>query len=337
MKLHKLLALFTASLVFASCASTNVEKPLWANPDTLEAAYPRADYIARMSFGESAAAAALLAESELVSHFAHSVRVETNAKDSKSMVNGKYDSSQEVNREVNIRSNMNLFAVHKTNAWYDKTTKKYAVCAYIDRKEAWSLYKPHVIQTKEAFLSYYDKAVKESDAFKKIKILHECEESAQDFLSDLEFTRLLSPQGVEEFASERKKASGLKELSSSARLAASMKVSVKDDDQNRISRAVSGLLSGEGYYLSDKNYAYLVNVVVEKNIEKHKDGDDTIFTSEPGLTISIANGSEKLFSYNKTMPRISGFSEGFVNKKIYAALETEINETFIKEFKEALD
>ncbi|MBR1721632.1 MAG: hypothetical protein IJ727_03980 [Treponema sp.] len=328
-----------SSLLFFSCGSSNVvsERPLWANVDTLDAAYPKASYIARTSSGESAAAALALAESELVSHFAHTIVVNTNASDTKSMTNGAYSSKQEINKEVNIRSAMELFAVRKTNPWYDKANRLYYACAYIDRAEAWSLYRPHVVSSQQSFLSYYDKADKESDAFKKIKILHACEESAETFASDLEFVRMLSPSALEEFASGRKKLAAMNEQMSSARLAASMKVSVKDDEGNRISRTVSGLLSGEGYYLSDRDYAYQVNVVVEKNFEKHKDGEDTIIVSEPGLTITVSNGSEKLFSYNKSFPRISGFSEAFVNKKLYAALESELNESFVKEFKAALE
>lgn len=327
-------------LTLFSCGSTNgvVEQvPLWANEMTLESIYPKSQYIARIGSSANAQAAATMAESEIITYFNHTVMSKTRAFESRTMKDDKYSTTQNLEREVNIRSSIELFAVRKTNPWYDKQTGTYISCAYIDRNEAWTLYRPHILRDSQTFRSFYDSAAKESDAFKKIKILHNAEESAQIFADDLEFARILSPSGITEFAADSKKLAGMKEAMASARLAASMKITVKNDDGNRISRLVTSLLSGEGYYLSDREFAYLVNVNVEKNIKKHKDGDDTILTSEPGLSITITNGSEKLFSYNKSFNRISGFNETFVDKKLYSALEDEINESFVKEFKAALE
>ncbi|MCR5724255.1 MAG: hypothetical protein K6G80_04120 [Treponema sp.] len=331
--LYVLAAAFALSL--ASCASSaSVEKPLWANHDTLDIAYPRASYIARLGTAETAGAAATLAEGELTSYFSHSVTVGTTATQT---LDSTGQNKSSLTREVAIRSAMELFAVHKTTPWFDKTTKRYAVCAYIDRAEAWALYKPQVLSHREAFSGYYDKVVKESDAFKKIKLLHACEEAADTFAADLDFMRMLSPASEPEFAADRKRLASLSLEMSKARLSATMRVSVKDDEENLILRSLTGLLSGAGYYLTDAGYAYQVNAVVERNITKHSAGGETVLTATPGITVTVTNGVEKLFSYTRTFPRVTGFSEAFVHKKLYAAIESELQNSFLQEFRAALE
>ena len=336
------LALFAAgfflllSALVLSCASGAApeEKPLWASQDTLDQAYPPAAYIARLGLAHSPEAAAALAESELASYFTHSVTLGTTASQ---QLTSDGRSSGNLTREVHIRAAMELFAVHKTEPWYDRARRRYAVAAYIDRAEAWGLYRPSLLSRREAFMAHYDQAAAESDPFKKIRLLHACQESGAAFQSDLDFLRLLAPAAEPDFAADRRRLAGLSQEMTAARLAARLCVRVQNDEEGRIERLLSAQLSGGGYYLSDSGYAYQVLAVIQPNLARHSLDGDTVFTAQPGISIAVTNGREELFSYSKSLERISGFSQAFVNKKLYAALEEEVQKSFLKEFKAALE
>ena len=115
-----------------------------------------------------------------------------------------------------------------------------------------------------------------------------------------------------------------------------MLVTVTQDNENRIFRCMTGLLSEEGFVLTAKPFqaVYKVLVLVEPNKVRHGD----MLTAAPGISVSLSNGTEQVFSYTKTLERISGFSEaeGFVDKKIYAALEDELRASFLTELRAIL-
>ncbi len=331
-----LLAGVALLLLCFSCASTakSANRPLWAHPDTLEQAYPRATSIARLAAAATEKEAATLAEGELTAYFEHTVSIATDATQT---LDSSGNTSGSLTKAVRIQGELQLFAVHKTEAWYDAASKRYFVCAYIDREEAWLLYATHIDSARASFSALYEKALSEPDAFKRLKLLHAAEAPAATFSRVLDFAHLLAPAHDEALSEDREHIASLAEKKTAARMEARMQVVVQNDSALIVERVISGALSKAGYYLSATDARYQVRATVSKNLQANTVDGETVYTAEPGITVALTQGDEILFSYNKTLARISGFSESVVSKKLYQAIERELTESFLKEFSAALE
>lgn len=323
--------------LFIACASTPGQKPLWADYDTIEAAYPKALYIARIGMASSGAKAGVLAEGELATYFTHTVRSESTAQQKMESAAGETTTdSRMIVREVTVESLMNLFAIHRTTPFFDKDRNQYVCCAYIQREEAWKLYESQLFSSRERFFSFYKPAQNEKDPLKKMLLLKRTEDVAAEYRGVLDFARLLSPEKESRYAEDRVMMAQLERDKERAMADSVMRVVVSQDDSNRILRCVTELLAQEGFSLTDRKEkaVYEVHVVVEQNKALH----DDMLTAEPGINVSIRSGAGQIFSYGKTCQRVTGFSaaEALVNKKIYAALEQELRSTFLPELRTAL-
>ena len=325
------------SFLFAACASKPVQKPLWADYDTIEAVYPKADYIARIGTGDSAQTAGLLAEGALGTYFTHTVQSSTTARQTMtSAANTSTSSSRTIERTVTLESLMELAAVHKTNPYFDRESSHYVCCAFINREEAWHLYEGRLLSEREHFQAFFKSAEDEQDYLKRMMLLKKADNASQNYLSALDFARLLSPAREAAYAKDRLAIARLESEWEKAKKEAAMYVTVKKDMSGRISRCMTALLAGEGFMLaaSPSQAVYTVLVEVEPNKMRHAD----MLTAEPGISVAIRNGDRQFFSYAKSLERISGFSEAeaFVDKKIYTALEEELLSSFLTEFRTAL-
>ena len=330
---------YIAGIVLAvstGCASNSavpLEKPLWASYDTIERAYPNESYIARIGFASSADAAGALAEGELAAYFSHTVQTSSTATENMVSKDGKTSiESRSIARTVKVDALRDLFAVHRTEAWADKKQKRTVVCAYIDRAEAWTLYEGHVISAQKRFHSAYDAAIRESDPLKRIVLLKQCAIPGEEYVEVLDYARLLSPRAEGAYAKEREAVAGVENRIALAKQEAVMRIVAKNDDTGRVSRMVETLFSQEGFLFTTKANQTVYEVLV--SLESHKQTHGDMLTCEPEITVSVKNSAEIIFSYAKTLPRINGFAEAaaLVDKKLYASVEQELNQSLISEF-----
>ena len=329
-------AVFLA-LLSVSCSSVqNQARPLWADDEGVLYAYPSENYIARLGYGESAASAKAFSDAELARYFEHSVQTTTQASQTMTNASGKTTSQESVlQRNVTINSDLTLFAVGHTQPWLDKTTGQYIACSYINRREAWKIYEKKLTQSKKEFDYLYDAAIKEEDLLKKISRLKSTNSSSQTFVTRLDFAQTLYPPSEEFYTADRDRIASIQSLMESARMNCVMNMIVSGDKDNRIRRIAESFFVSENFIISSKSYVYTVSVSVEPNKTYHEQS----ITAEPGITVAIHNGKENLFTYNKNLPRIAGFTEAeaLVDKKIYDALESELNASFAQALREFLE
>lgn len=320
-------------LILVSCASTKEERPLWADDFTLEQVYPSSKYIARIGYSELEKNSTAYADSELSSYFSRKVKSDVTATQTLSDKKNESASDKTLTRTVNVQSVTELFAVNHTKPYFDKQSKKYICCAYINRQEAFASCEPKVQQAQKEFIALYNQAEKENDPFTKIKLLENCKPSAENYLSTLDFAHLLYEQGENKYISDRDLIGSIQEKIVNTKMNITMNVTVANDKDGKVSKKVSALLSNEGYVLTNKNYAYSVEVDVEQNKNVYS---ETV-TADPTVAIKITNGKKVFFSYSKTLSHVSGFkeAEALVDKKIYSSIENELENSFIKEFNES--
>ena len=306
--------------------------PAWLIADSLNDVYPKSDYIAQIGYGDSIESALAFAENELGKYFEHSVESSLQANENTKTSDGITMQERSLQRKVIVTSSTKLLAVDHTEPYFEKETNQYSICAFIDRKEAWNILNPKLIQAQKSFSNQFDSADNESDPLKKIIRFSQLKPLAESFIDNLDFAAAIYPSGAESYKTEREKAARVDDELTSARMKSVMKIQVNGDYENRIVRCVSGSLAKEKFLLSDNEYAYLVDVNVEPNKIVHED-EENVITAVPGIIIAITNGTENIFTWSKTLKRISGFKDEIVNKKIYIALEKEIEQSFMEEFK----
>lgn len=178
-----------------SCTSNYVKEPepLWASYSTIEDIYPNSKFIARIGYSYDESGAEILAESELLSYFPHTVH---------SIVQGNQTMEEfgEVNtnilrkieRNVTVESLQNLFDVYKTKIWFNPSNKQYVCCAYINRTDAWKLYIEKVRDSSNRFINFYNDAEKENEPINRIRLLNDALSAGSIFSDRLEIANSLS-------------------------------------------------------------------------------------------------------------------------------------------------
>lgn len=350
-------AICALSIFFEGCASKpRAEElaPLWVSYDTIEEVYPSDAYIARIGRGADGALSASLAESELGSYFSHTVhsvvqgsQVMTDSKrgTAEGAGNAKQASvSRSIERTVTVESLNRLFDVRKTAPWYDRSKKEYVCCAYIKRADAWKIYEGSVKAAAEKFHTFYDSASAERDHLRKISLLKNCDQAAEDFLESLEMARLILPGKEAAFAADRRLAEGLELEREAALTNCVMFVSASNDEGGRLTRCVSQTVSDCGFVLAQKSADALYFIQLELDYGKNLYGDT--LTADPGISVVIqsrfgtggaAATGKTVFTYKKNLPHQTGFTaaEALVNRKILTSAEAELKASFEEEFRKS--
>ena len=161
--------------------------PEWITSD-VNAVYNENEYIAVVGEGYSTDLARNDALNKLSMYFETTVRSEGVAK--RITVNSSFSSSSE--QTISVSSNMKLFGVKFTEAFYLKKEKRYYCVAYIDRKDAWTRYESEIKNARDIYTSYYENAVHKVEPINKIKLLGDAQRTGEDFREKLVFANILS-------------------------------------------------------------------------------------------------------------------------------------------------
>lgn len=119
-----------SALCFAS-------SPKWLTD--LEKAFPTVDYVRVVGEGNSESSAKKSALSELSSYFNQTITSQTHALKSIERDNFSYIEKGDVRQNLITSTKSDLFSVQYTNSVYDKRNEKYYVCAYLSRKDVWTV------------------------------------------------------------------------------------------------------------------------------------------------------------------------------------------------------
>ncbi|MBQ6057037.1 MAG: LPP20 family lipoprotein [Treponema sp.] len=194
-KVKKLNSIFLFSLVLlAGCASTSGSGSI---PDWMtdyRSAYPDTHYIAQRGRADSEQTAKTEAVAQIARYFQTSVNA--NLKTSiQSVTSGdSVSETTSVVNDVDVQSQVDLFAVEYTEPYYFNKEKKWYCVAYIERDKAWNQYQPTVENAKTEFYSMKKNADTESDPLTKCSLYGKTWNSGKVFLEKLEYARILNSQ-----------------------------------------------------------------------------------------------------------------------------------------------
>lgn len=301
--------------------------------------YPDSEYIAQKGTGKKSDEAKNEAAAHLSQYFETSVNStrESNYKSLESQTNGKYklQIEQEIKRETKVESNTVLNAVEYTEPWYNKKDKTWHCVAYINRKTIWNKYEPTLRVAKDNFMSFYNKANEQTEAFERIKSLSNAVTEGFKFLDSVSYAQFLSESLTSSYSNEEIQIfSSLERQIQDEKDKCPLYVFVTGDSGNVIYSSLVNSLTKSGFtVVSDK--AKSVCLVETKCLVQTEKNEDLIVFS-PSILIEIKNKNQTLFSYSRDCKRIKAYTEANGNKKSLESVSKTIDESFLEEFNSAL-
>lgn len=331
------LILFALTFMWG-CKSTDVgaERPLWTDSYTIEQVFPSDTYVTGIGRAEDRGVAQSLADGNLASYFSREISSETSAQQVVSSAEG-VKNQEELIRNITVKSEIALSGVKYTEFWFDKKTKQYYSCAFLDRKDAWSKYESTVSQEKEKFDAFLKSADKEADPFKKITILQNAKKEGDAYQKVILFSELLYKKGCEQYSQDRKVISSLDEKICDIAMNINMNVSFEGNGTGSSSASkalvkslIEKIITDNGYKVSTQNVHYVVAVTLNDGKERK----DDVVTAAPEISIVIKNAGSTVMTFSKTTPMQTVFveAEKLLDSKISKALEKTLTEDFAPQF-----
>lgn len=299
--------------------------PKWITD--LEKVFPSEKYIRAIGEGNSESSAKRSALSELSSYFNQTISSHTQALKCIERDNSSYIEKGDVKQNLIASTKSDLFSVQYTNSVYDKRNEKFYICAYLGRKDVWTVISQKMAVLMNSCKSSLRQINKETEILNQLIQLNRTEQLYSDFYSLYEMALAIYPHRCSEYTSFAEKI--VPELSalSSIRVQATIKVIVNGDKQNRIKGKICSLLSQNGITVSETNARYVLNTDVLWN-ESQFNG---IYSCIPQIQITVSNNNTGLAFFAAKCERLSAYNQETIEQISFANLEEQLEERFITE------
>lgn len=310
---------------FLSSALCFASSPKWLTD--LEKAFPTEDYVRAVGEGNSESSAKKSALSELSSYFNQTIYSQTQALRCIERDNSSYIEKGDVKQNLIASTKSDLFSVQYTNSVYDKRNEKYYVCAYLSRKDVWTVISQKMAVLMNSCKSSLRQINKETEILNQLIQLNRTEQLYSDFYLLYEISLAIYPHRCSEYTSFAEKTVSELSALSSIRVQATIKVIVNGDKQNRIKGKICSLLSQNGITVSETNARYVLNTDVLWN-ESQFNG---IYSCIPQIQITVSNNNTGLAFFAAKCERLSAYNQETIEQISFANLEEQLEERFIKE------
>lgn len=301
-------------LVFSIPAFAKPNIPDWLQD--YKSVYPNSKYIAQRGSGDSAEKSKTDAISQIARYFQTSVNANLTTTLSSVANQNQIQESTKVVDEVQVASEISLFAVETTEPFYFKKDKKWYCVAFIDREAAWNQYEPQIQDAKSAFMGFYEKAENESEPFYKIEFYESAQGETENLLEKLEYGRILNPEEEKKYSVDREKVASIPAKIVQEKQNIKVSVNVVGDYSNIIKSALISTFSESGFNVGDDgNYICDAEIILDQN------GENPV-SIMPGLELEVKGESGKVlltYSY-KTSEKSIAYSLDNAKKKAFPKL-----------------
>ena len=299
------------------------QNPLWLFD--AEKAIPSENYIHAVGEGNSVSTAKNSALNELNAYFLQTVSSESFSKQFLTQKDSDFSENADVFITVNSTSQNELILVQFTDSFFDKSSRKYYVCAFINRNDAWNVLSRRMNTQILEYKSTYSAAQKEADDFKKILILEKCRKKYEDFSKLYHSALVIDPKkaaGFDDFIkSVTENLSELNQLKSEI----SFLLFVEGDRQNGIQNKLEELLSKNGFTVSSSdNSTYKVYAKISWNESVFNE----VYFSKPQIEIVISKNQTVLASFSASCKELSAYTQQTLERISVLKLEELLDEYF---------
>jgi hypothetical protein len=321
------------AVLLAACAGMpqNADAPLWAR--NVEAAYPRAAYIAQRGEGTTRREAELAAMNSISFYFESEIDAEESLRRSWTERNGVTDAESRTETNTVVRSQTRLVAVrYAEDPWVNPATKAWETVAFIDREEAWTVYEPEAAKARDGLLALSDAAEAEKEAF--LRALRFGAASAYgegaDFNAVRGFAQILHPAKARVlFAEADTRRAAFPERVYNARQGAAVFVDCPDDLDGLIATAVTAAFGAAGFPAEQNRRAASSVCAIRVDLGAQKLESGTFYT--PALTGTVSGDAGAVFSFTAKAPRQSAMNPDVGRRRAYTALAAALGEALAGE------
>jgi hypothetical protein len=311
-----------------SCAGTpqNTEAPAWAR--NVEAAYPRAAYIAQRGEGKTRQDAELAALNAISFYFESEINAEESTRQSWTERDGATSTESRTETSTLVRSQTRLVAVrYAEDAWVNN--RVWQTVAFIDRGEAWTVYEPQAAKVRDGLLAMVAAAEDEQDPFSRALRFSAAAAygDGADFTAVRGFAQVLHPaQAAALFAEADALRAALPERIDRARRGAAVFIDCPGDLDGLVYNAALAAFGAEGFPVERRRAAAsaVCLIRVDEGAQKQEGGT----TYYPALTGTVNGSRGAVFSFTAKAPRQGAMNPELAKRRAYTALAAALGEAF---------
>lgn len=284
------------------------------------------DFIAQRGFGKSEAEAQQNALASLSRFFKMSISVNSTERTTVTDAN----SSSTVSEEVFVNSKTELFAVHFTKARFDRKQKIYETTAFINREEAWKIYRQKIESDIKTFEDFWSNAENKKELLLKITEFSKAGKFAEENrLEDkLDFALIIYPESESLLANARNHISELKPLIKRLCGTFSVQVECENDFENSAAQAAKSSFAKIGIVTTESNAEYICRIKISLNGKILPAG----YFYTQSVTIEISNGDRTILSLSEQLAKTGAKNEQIAERRAYSAIAECVSNLLNREF-----
>lgn len=284
------------------------------------------DFIAQRGFGKSEAEAQQNALVSLSRFFQMSVSV--NSAERTTITDADYRST--ISEEVFVNSKTELFAVHFTKARFDRKQKVYETTAFIDREEAWKIYRPKIESDIKAFEGFWRNAESQKELLLKTTGFSKAGKFAEEnkLEGKLDFALIVYPKSESLFGKTRNHISELKSLIKRLCGTFSVKVECENDLENSAVQAAESSFAKIGIVTTESTAEYMCRIKISLNSKILPAG----YFYTPSVTVKISNGDRIIFSSSEQLKKTGAKNGQIAEQRAYSAIAECVSDLLNREF-----
>lgn len=317
------------SFIAASGVYAKNKAPVWLVD--LNKAYPSSEFIAQVGEGTSKQDAELDAIARISNYFESNIDTTTIGRLQMADKGGEITKKSDFERETKVSSNVKLFTLQYSDSYKDKKSKKYFIVAYINRDEAYKVFRPKLSLPADHFDSLYKEAKsaeKKGDYLQAVKFLKKARLYGPEFEEQYSFALLINSKKLNEFKDTHNQICEIDAYIIKLLQKCSLNISVENDSNGLIAAKAQNLFSDFGFPVNSSAGKYSVNIKINLNEKSMPKG--TSFY--PQLNISMSDGEETIFSFGEECEKVSAVNADVAQKRAYAQIEKLLEQVFTQEF-----
>lgn len=284
------------------------------------------DYIAYKGRGETVKEAENNALEQISKYF--SMKIHTEGSEY-TIVSGNNKSQTELQNNIFVESQTELFAVHYTEPVLNKKQKIYEVIAYINREEAWKIYEARIKTIIEKFDGAISTAKSENVDFKQILFYKKAQFLAKtnNLEKVIQFAYGLYSEKAQNYEYVLDEISIIpKEINSKSR---NCNIYIEDSNK-QILDEIKNLLSELCIPITEiKENANIICTIDFKD-NKQVLPAGTFYT--PSISVSFTKDNTTLFNYSKNLKKVGAKNSNVAEQRLYTAVTTDLRQSLFADF-----
>ena len=327
--------IFSAFIFFIIISALAAKAPV--EPDWVQnyrTIYPDSEYLAQRGSGKKAEEAKTDALAQIAGYLQTTVDANLTTRFEASTENEKASEKTSIVNEINVSSNISLFGLEYTEPYYRKSEKKWYCLAYINREKAWNLYEAEVTKEKNVFLSFYNRAMRENEPIKRIKLLGDTLAAGDAFSQKLLFANILSKSLTQNaFGDDEDLLSSIPSQIKQIQFSNPVFIKVNDDNAGVIEAAVRKAFSNLGFITTTdaKNAGYTAKADVNYN----KAAGTNMVVLNPFMILSLTGKNGSIYAFNAESERVVAPNDAAAKKIAAKNLAENINQKLESDVKKS--